>query len=76
MSKIIESVFADYTGPQKSEINFTCEYTSPMDFEPLNSNPVSEFVLHPKREILENSVSVKAIFIHAILNKTTMFSRI
>ena len=37
-----------YTGPQKkSGMNFTCEYTNPMDFEPLNPNPVSEFPLDP-----------------------------
>ena len=37
-----------YTGPQKnSGMNFTCEYTSPMDFEPLNPNLVSEFPLDP-----------------------------
>ena len=34
------------TGPQKKcGMNFTCEYTTPMDFEPLNPNPVSEFPL-------------------------------
>ena len=74
-----------YTGPQKkSGMNFTCEYTIPMDFEPLNPNPVSEFPLDPQfspspgemREILEISVSVKAILIYAILNKTIIFSRI
>ena len=32
--------------------------------------------LEEMREILEISVSVKAILIHAILNKTIMFSRI
>ena len=60
-------------------MNFTCEYTTPMDFE-----PVSEFPLDPQfspslgemREILEISVSVKTILIDAILNKTMMFSRI
>ena len=69
---------------KKSGMNFTCEYTTPMDFEPLNPNPVSEFPLDPQfspsleemREILEISVSVKAILIYAILNKTIMFSRI
>ena len=30
---------------KKSGMNFTCEYTTPMDFEPLNANPVSEFPL-------------------------------
>ena len=65
-------------------MNFKCEYTTPMDFEPLNSNPVSEFPLDPQfnsslgemREILEISVSVKAILIYAILNKTIIFSNI
>ena len=55
-----------------------------MDFEPLNPNPVSEFSLDPQfspslgemREILEISVSEKAILIYAILNKTIIFSRI
>ena len=55
-----------------------------MDFEQLNPNPVSEFPLDPlfspspgeMGEILEISVSVKAILIYAILNKTIMFSRI
>ena len=28
-------------------MNFTCEYTTPMDFEPLNPNPVLEFPLDP-----------------------------
>ena len=33
---------------KKSEMNFTCEYTTRMDFEPLNPNPVSKFPLdHP-----------------------------
>ena len=32
---------------KKSGINFTCEYTTPMDFEPLNPNPVLEFPLDP-----------------------------
>ena len=32
---------------KKSGMNFTCEYTTPMDFEPLNPNPVSEFPLDP-----------------------------
>ena len=37
-----------YTGPQKkSRMKFTCEYTTPMDLEPLNPNPVSEFSLDP-----------------------------
>ena len=37
------------TGPQKkSGMNFTCEYTTTMDFEPLNPNPVSEFPLDPQ----------------------------
>ena len=65
-------------------MNITCEYTTPMDFEPLNPNPVSEFPwtlqfspsLGEVREILEIAVSVKAILIYAILNKTIMFSRI
>ena len=36
------------TGPQKeSGMNFTYEYTTPMDFEPLSPNPVSEFPLDP-----------------------------
>ena len=36
------------TGPQKkSGMNFTCEYTTPMEFEPLNPNLVSEFPLDP-----------------------------
>ena len=26
-------------------MNFTCEYTTPMDFEPLNLSPASEFPL-------------------------------
>ena len=55
-----------------------------MDFEALNPNPVLEFPLDPQfspslgemREILEISVSVKAILIYAILNKTIMVSRI
>ena len=65
-------------------MNFTYEYTTRMDFEPLNPNLVSEFPLELQfspsigeiREILEISVSVKAILIYAILNKTIMFSRI
>ena len=32
---------------KESEMNFTCKYTTPMDFEPLNPNPVSEFPLDP-----------------------------
>ena len=52
-----------------------------MDFEPLNPNPVSEFPLDPQfspslgemREILEISVSVRAILIYAISNKMIMF---
>ena len=32
---------------KKSGMKFTCEYTTPMDFEPLNPNPVSEFPLEP-----------------------------
>ena len=32
---------------KKNGMNFTCEYTTPMDFEPLNPNPVSEFPLDP-----------------------------
>ena len=55
-----------------------------MDFEPLNPNLASEFPLDPlvfswprgNAEILEISVSVKAILIYAILNKIIMFSRI
>ena len=37
------------TGPQKKEsgMNFTCKYTTSMDFERLNPNPVSEFPLDP-----------------------------
>ena len=61
---------------KKSGMNLTCEYTTPMYFEPLNPNSVSEFPLDPQfspslveiREILEISVSVKAILIYAILN--------
>ena len=64
-------------------MNFTCEYTTRMDFEPINPNPVSEFPWTPQfppslgeiREILEIPVSVKEILIYAILNKTIMFSR-
>ena len=32
---------------KKIGMNFTCEYTTPMDFEPLNPYPVSEFPLDP-----------------------------
>ena len=32
---------------KKSGINFTCEYATTIDFEPLNPNPVSEFPLDP-----------------------------
>ena len=33
---------------KKSGMNFICEYTTPMDFEPLNPNPISEFLLDPQ----------------------------
>ena len=55
-----------------------------MDFEPLNPSQASEFPWTPQfspglwkmRQILEISISVKAILIYAILNETIMFSRI
>ena len=37
----------DTQAHKKSGMNFTCEYTTPMDFELLNPNPVSEFPLDP-----------------------------
>ena len=81
--KVILDMLLITQAHKKSGMNFTCKYTTPIDFEPLNLNPVSEFLLDPQlspslgemREILEILVSVKAILIYSILNKTLMFSR-
>ena len=49
-STIFSDVFFFYitqAHKKKRGMNFTCDYTTPIDFEPLNPNPVSEFPLDP-----------------------------
>ena len=41
----------NYTGPQKSCLNFICDQAILKNFEPLNPNPVSAFPLAERKSL-------------------------